>query len=126
MAEVITKIDNNTGKPITKEQAALPGFRYENGYRFEGTDLGRSGVKIELFHEYERGGAIILPPHKAQECGEWLLQTLGQASHSLSKELPDILKRIIKQKGLDQVLERGDKKKIKDAIKTLKKQQSKN
>lgn len=124
MREIITRIDTKTGEPIVEERPALSVFYYEDGYTLLGTDLGGLGVKIELMHKHEGGGAVILPPHKAQECAQWLLRTLGQVNQSLSKELPDILERVIEQRGPAQVLKRGDKKKIKDALKVLRKQAS--
>ena len=104
---------------------ALPEFRYEAGYIFSASDLGRLGVKIELNNQYDTGVAIILPPGKVGECGIWFLETLEQESKGLLKELLDILERLSKQKGFRPTLQRGDKKTIKDAIKVLKNQSSK-
>lgn len=126
MQEAVAQIDSRTGKPVTEENPALPEFCYENGYTFFGTDLGGTGVKIELVNKHEGGGAIILPPNKAEECANWLLGTLAQKGLGLPKELPDVLARIVSQKGLSRVLKRGDKKKIKDALRVLKKWQSRN
>jgi hypothetical protein len=122
VAELIIRIDSKTGKPVIEDRPALSEFSYENGYVFRGTDLGGLGVKIELVHKEkeEGGGAIILPPGKAQECAKWLLKTLGQIYPSLPEELPDILKKIVKRKEATRILERGDKKKIKDALRLLK------
>lgn len=125
MLELITRIDDKTGKPVTKEQSALSEFCYEDGYLFSATDLGKRGVKVELVHGQEDGGAIILPPRKAKECGRWLLQTIGQTSFGFPKELPDILDRLVKEKKAGRILKRGDKKKIKDTLKVLKSQPSK-
>lgn len=125
MVELITKIDEMTGKPIIEEQSALSGFRYENGYMFSATDLGNKGVKVELVHKQDDGGAIILPPRKAEECGRWLLQTLGQRHHNLPEELLDVLDRLAKRKGLHRILKWGDKKKIKNSLKLLRSQQLK-
>jgi hypothetical protein len=120
MAELVVKTDYETGKPLMKNRPSLSEFRYENGYVFRGTDLGGLGVKIELLHGDEGGGAIILPPGKAQECAKWLLQTLGQIRPGLPEEFPDVLQRIIKRKETGRILERGDKKKIRDALRVLK------
>jgi len=109
-------------KPAGRRLSALPGFRYCNGYTFRATDLGKQGVKIELMHEEDVGAAIILPPKEAGRCGRWLLQTLGQDRHGLPEELADILQRLSGQKGAERFLEWGDKKKIKDALKILRKQ----
>ena len=126
MQELIAKINDNTGEPIIEERSALSGFYYENGYTFSCTDLGKDGVKMELIHKQEGGGAIILPPKKTEEYGRWLLQTLGQRNLNLPKELSEILKRLIKEKRLDRILKRGDKKIIKDVLKFLKGQRSRN
>ena len=125
MLELITRIDDKAGKPVTKELSVLSGFCYEDGYVFSATDLGKRGVKIELVHGQEDGGAIILPPRKAKECGRWLLQTLGQTGLGFPKELPDILDRLVQEKKSGQVLRWGDKKKIKDTVKVLRSQPSK-
>jgi len=107
---------------VAERFSALPGFRYCNGYTFRATDLGKHGVKIEIGHEDDVGAAIILPPKEVGQCGRWLLQTLGQDRHGLPKELPDILQRLTAQKGAERILEWGDKKKIKNALKVLRKQ----
>jgi len=119
MQEIITKIDDKTGSPVVEKCVALAGFLFEDGYIFSATDLGKKGVKIELSHKDEDSAAVILPPQKAEECARWLLQTLEQPNRDLLRELPDILKRLTKQKGLGQALQRGDKKKIRDAVKIL-------
>jgi len=119
MAEASLKTSNHTAKPVGATRGALPEFAYENGYVFRGTDLGGHGVKIELLHQNQDGGAIILPPAKAAECANWLLQTIGQPKPSLPDELPVILERIIKQKELRRGLKRGEKKKLEDALKVL-------
>ena len=105
--------------------ASLPAFSYDDGYTLKATDLGKAGVKIELSHNYNVGGAIILPPKQVAECGRWLLETLHQDSNGLPKQLVDVLERLSKQSGFRAKLERGDKKKIKDALKILKTQSSK-
>jgi hypothetical protein len=100
-------------------------FRYEDGYRLSAIDLGLRGVKIELNQTYDAGAAIILPPNKVQDCGKWLLQTLGQDSYGLPRELTDILTRLISHKKASQILERGDKTKIKNALKILRRDKRK-
>lgn len=119
MLKSITSIDGKTGEPIVRKHSALSTFCYESGYTFLGEDLGNRGVKIELVHKYEDGKAIILPPRKAKECGRWLLKTIGEEGRKLPKELPDILERLVEQKGLKQKLKRGDKKTIKKALRVL-------
>ena len=126
MLELITKIGDKTGELIIKRRPGLSTFCYESGYTFWGEDLGNRGVKLELVGEHEDGRAVILPPGKAKECGRWLLQTIGEGKYKLPKELPDILERLIEQKGLEQRLRRGDKKKIKEALKVLKTERSHN
>ena len=106
-------------KPINKVYAAFSAFRYEDGYTFSAIDLGTRGVKMELNREYDIEAAVILPPEKVQDCGKWLLQTLGQNSYGLPKELTDILQRLISHEKSALILQRGDKTKIKDALKVL-------
>ena len=107
-------------KQIKKMYAALPGFTYQDGYKLSAVDLGDHGVKIELNRAYDIGGAIILPPDQVRECGRWMMKSLGQNTLGLSKELVDVLQRLIRHEKASKILERGDKKKIKDAIKLLK------
>lgn len=105
--------------------AAFSTFRYKDGYTLSAIDLGVRGVKIELNQTYDDGAAIILPPKKVQDCGKWLLQTLGQDSHGLPRELTDILARLINHKKAGQIFERGDKTRIKDALKILRRDKRK-
>ncbi|HIJ51543.1 MAG TPA: hypothetical protein HPP66_00100 [Planctomycetes bacterium] len=119
------RIGDTPGKSVNQMYAAFSAFRYKDGYTLSVIDLGTQGVKIELIQAYDIGGAIILPPEKVQECGRWLLQTLGQDSYGLPRELTDILTRLITHKKAGQILERGDKKKIKDALKVLRRDQRK-
>lgn len=125
MGKPSRRIGNYPDKLAKHIHTALPEFRYEAGYIFSASDLGRLGVKIELNNQYDAGVAIILPPGKVGECGVWLLETLEQESKGLLTELLDVLERLSKQKGGKPMLQRGDKKTIKDAIKVLKKQSSK-
>lgn len=125
MGRLSGQIRNYPDKLAEHIHASLPGFRYEAGYILSASDLGKLGVKIELNNEYDNGVAIILPPGKVGECGIWLLETLEQEGNGLLKELIEILQRLSKQKGNRPILQRGDKKTIKDAIKVLKKQSSK-
>lgn len=123
MVRLTEQIDEKGPLPA-KKRSAISEFCYENGYRLSVTDLGNEGVKIELVHEYKDGGAIIVPPAKAEECGKWLLQTIGQIKYSPLKELADILQRLMREKSLGQILQRGEKKKIREAVRLLKIQQS--
>jgi hypothetical protein len=120
MEKTTIKIDYKTGSTIIEKHAALAGFLFEDGYIFSATDLGKNGVKIELSHRAEDSAAVILPVQKVEECGRWLLQTIGQSNRDFLKELLSIFKKLTKQKGLGIALQRGDKKKISDAIKMLK------
>ncbi|MHC4109653.1 MAG: hypothetical protein ACYSUY_01170 [Planctomycetota bacterium] len=119
------RIGDEPKKPINQMYKPFSSFRYEDGYTFSAIDLGTHGVKVELNRRYDDGGAVILPPEKVQDCGRWLLQTIGQDSHGLPKELTDILQRLITHKKAGQILERGDKTKIKDALKVLRRDQLK-
>ena len=122
MAKLSRLIGNSPEKLVNHARTALPAFRYEAGYKFSASDLGKIGVKIELNNEYDTGAAIILPPRKVGECGTWLFETIGQENHSFLKELRGILERLSKQSGLRPTLQRGDKKKIKDALKVLRRE----
>jgi hypothetical protein len=117
---VITDTDRITGEPISQKAAALPGFYYENGYALALADLGKMGVKVELTDNHEGTAAVILPPDKIEECSKWLSKTLGQRCRLLPEELSKILGRLAKEKGPNKILERGDKKTIKEALKLLK------
>lgn len=117
MNEVSAQLGNVSRRLL---KASLPAFLYEDGYTLLATDLGKSGVKIELSHNYNVGGALILPPEQVEAYGRWLLETLGQDSNGLPKQLTGILERLSKQTGFKAKLERGDKKKMKDALKVLK------
>lgn len=101
---------------------ALSAFHYEDGYRFSAIDLGTQGVKIELNQDYDVGAAIILPTEKVHQCGRWLLKTIGQNSFGLPAELTDVLARILSHEKSGKILQRGDKKKIKDALKVLRRE----
>ena len=120
MRQVSAGLNNRTSRQRNRRFDALPTFIFRNGYTLETKDLGNSGVKIELIHEYDAIGAIILPPKEVGDFGRWLLQTLGQDQHSLPKELGEILDRLSKQKKANQILKRGDKTRIRDALKILK------
>lgn len=125
MDELINIIDENTDEAIADETSALARFSYQNGYLLSATDLGKHGVKIELCHQTD-AAAIILPPEEAKQCATWLLNTISLNNHNSLGELSDILQRLIKHKQSKRILEHGDKKKIKDALKLLKHKPSKN
>lgn len=120
MPEVMMKTDEKMDELLFEADSAMSTFSYESGYTLKGKDLGDRGVKLELFGEDEEGRAIILPPGKAQECGKWLLQTIGEEAHRLPRDLPEILQRLILQKGPSKRLKRGDKTKVQQAIRVLK------
>jgi hypothetical protein len=124
MDELITIIDENTDEAIADKTPALTQFSYQNGYLLSVTDLGKHGVKIELRHQAD-AAAIVLPPKEAKQCATWLLNTISLSNHNSLTELPAILQRLIKHKQSKRILEHGDKKKIKDAIKLLKHKPSK-
>ncbi len=125
MDELITIIDENMDEAIPDETSALTRFSYQNGYLLSVIDLGKRGVKIELRHQAD-AAAIILPPQEAKQCATWLLNTISLKNNESLGELPAILQRLIKHKQSKRILEHGDKKKIKDAIKLLKLKPSKN
>ena len=119
MSHYSTGLEDPRRRSVSRRFDVLPAFIFRNGYTLEASDLGNAGVKIELLHEHDTVGAIILPPDEVGEYGRWLLQTLGQDSHGLPQELPEILTRLSKQKAASQILKRGDKTKIRDALKVL-------
>ena len=100
--------------------SALNEFTYRNGYTLTVTDMGSDGLRIELIHPYENTAAVIIPPDKALMCVHWMLKTLALQEDKLPAELPEILRRIVDRKSLN----RGDKKKIRNAIRTLRDWQS--
>jgi hypothetical protein len=117
--KVVTHIKQGEGNPRSQGVAALPEFHYKNGYTLCLADLGKVGVKIELIDSDEGSAAVILPPDKTQECSKWLSRTIGQRSRSLPEEISKILGRLLKEKEPKKILERGDKKTIKEALKLL-------
>ena len=125
MERLSLRIGDNNRKTINQVYKALSTFRYEDGYSFSAVDLGTHGVKIELSRAYDIGAAIILPPERVHDCGKWLLQTIGQDSFGLPKELTDILSRLVKHEKAGKILQRGDKAKIKEALKALRCEQRK-
>jgi len=106
-------------KPPQRKVASLPPFVFGNGYSLTAFDLGKAGVKLELHHNGDVGAAIILPAAQVQRLGRWLLRTLGQDEHGFPVELGGILERLSKTKIENSVLERGDKKRIKEALRAL-------
>jgi len=125
MDKPVRTSSENRHRPARVSRSVLPPFAYEDGYTFSATDLGKLGVKIELKHRYDTAGAIILPPKEVAKCGRWMLETLEQDSNGMPKELRGILERLSKQSGFKPTLQRGDKKKIKAALKVLNSQRSK-
>ena len=118
--EVIARIDKSIDEPRRRTVGALPEFLYENGYTLCISDLGKAGVKVELTDSHEGSAAVILPPDKTEECSKWLSQTLGQRYRLLPDELSKILGRLLKERKPSKILERGDKRTIKEALKLLK------
>lgn len=118
--EVVTKIDKSGGGPTRRVARALPEFHYRNGYTLCLADLGKAGVKVELIDNHEGSAAVILPPDKTEQCSRWLSQTIGQRYHVLPDELSKILGRLLSEKKPARILERGDKRTIKEALKLLK------
>lgn len=125
MVTLTARTSAKSNERLKFTSAALPPFQYKDGYMLSASDLGKLGVKIELNNEYEHGMAVILPPRQVGEYGRWLLETLEQDSNGLPKQLYEILERLSGQKGMKLNLRRGDKKKLKDALKVLKSHKSK-
>ena len=89
-------VEQEAQKLPHRQVASLPPFVFGNGYSLSAFDLGNSGVKLELYHNGDVGAAIILPSAQVQ-----------------------ILERLSKAKIENSVLERGDKKRIKEALRAL-------
>ena len=106
-------------RPAHRRSSSLAPFVFGNGYSLTAFDLGGGGVKMELGHDGDVGAAIILPPEEVRNLGRWLLATLGQDERGLPVELGGILERLSKIKIEHSILERGDKKRIKEALRTL-------
>jgi hypothetical protein len=113
-------IEQDARRPADRRSSSLPPFVFGNGYSLAAFDLGNSGVKVELGHEGDVGAAVILPPEEVHKLGRWLLRTLGQDRHGLPEDLGRILERLSKTKVEHSILERGDKKRIKEALRALK------
>lgn len=112
-------IGQDVDRPAQRRSSSLAPFVFGNGYSLTAFDLGNGGVKVELGHDGDVGAAIILPPEEVRHLGRWLLATLGQDEHGLPVELSGILERLSKTKIEHSILERGDKKRIKEALRTL-------
>ncbi len=119
--EFTTSIDEETGEPIVDVVDALPCFFYKSGYVFEAIDLGiHHGVKITMSYPHEHSTAILFPPEKTEELGQWLLKSMGLTVPRLPQKLEGLLQRVIDSKDKIMPLKRSDKNMAKDAIKTLK------
>ncbi len=113
-------IGENSPRPAgSAASSSLPPFAFGSGYSLKAFDLGNAGVKLELHHDGDTEAAIILPPREVGSLGRWLLNTLGQDKHGLPVELGGILERLTKPNLKHPILERGDKKRIKEALRTL-------
>ncbi len=112
-------VGNDAYRPANRRSSSLPPFVFGNGYSLTAFDLGGTGVKMELRHEGKVEAAILIPPEEAGNLGRWLLATLGQDEHGFPVELGGILERLSKAKVENSILERGDKKRIKQALRAL-------
>lgn len=111
---------NQQDESKNDEIHALYEFHYRSGYELSLSDLGKSGVKIELSDNGMDSAAVVLPPEKTKECSQWLSKTMGLQVVDLPHELSKILKRLLDEKDSEKILERGDKKILKQALKLLK------
>ena len=112
-------VGQNSEKPVNCTTSSLPSFVYGNGYSLTASDLGSGGVKLELGCRGDVGAAILLPPEEVGNLGRWLLQTLGQDQYGFPFEIREILERLSKAPAPSEILERGDKKRIKEALRVL-------
>ena len=112
-------IGQDARKPVQRRSSSLAPFVFGNGYSLTAFDLGNGGVKIELGHGGDVEAAIILPADEVRNLGRWLLATLGQDEHGFPVELAGILERLYKTKVPVPILERGDKKRLKEALRAL-------
>jgi hypothetical protein len=112
-------IGQNSQEPANRRPSSLPPFTFGNGYSLRAFDLGGAGVKLELHHEGRVNAAIMLPAQEAGKLGKWLLRTLGQDEHGFPVELAGLLERLSKAKVEGSILERGDKKRIREALQAL-------
>jgi len=113
-------IGEDSPKPANPiSSSSLPPFAFGSGYSLKAFDLGNAGVKLELHHNGDAEAAIILPPPEVANLGQWLLRTLGQDKHGFPVELGGILERLSKPNLKLPILERGDKKRIKEALRAL-------
>jgi len=112
-------IGQDAGKPAQRRSSSLAPFVFGNGYSLAAFDLGGGGVKMELRREETVEAAIIIPPEEVGNLGRWLLATLGQDENGFPVELGGILERLSKVKATHPILERGDKKRIKEALRAL-------
>ena len=117
MSAVSARVGGEQRRFRIKRYSSIPDFTYADGYRLSATDLANRGIKIELSHEHDRSSAIILPPDQVAECGRWMLKTLGQDRHGLPNGLSDVLRRL--SRAGKPVFERGDKQRIKEALRVL-------
>ena len=112
-------VGQDSEKPVNRPISSLPAFVYGNGYSLTVSDIGSGGVKLELGYHGDVGAAIILPPEEVGNLGRWLLQTLGQDQYGFPVEIGGILERLSKAPAQSEILERGDKKRIKEALRAL-------
>lgn len=112
-------IGQEAQKPAERRSSSLPPFTFGNGYSLRAFDLGAAGVKLELHHNERVGAAIIIPPEEVGNLGKWLLRTLGQDEHGFPVELAGLLERLSKAKVETSILQRGDKKRIREALRAL-------
>jgi hypothetical protein len=112
-------IGQDAHKPAHRRSSSLAPFAFGNGYCLSAFDLGAKGVKLELHHGGDVAAAIILPPAEVGNLGRWLLRTLGQDEHGFPVELGPILERLSKTGIASAALQRGDKKRIKEALRAM-------
>ncbi len=101
------------------EGPSLDGYVYENGWTMAATDLGGRGVKIDLGQSWYTLKAVILPPEQVKQYAQWLLDRAGLDKRGLPKDLGDILRRVCACTGEENILQHGDKAKIRRILAAL-------
>ena len=119
MDEWVAEIDPETGEPVVEERPALEPFTFQGGYSLELTDLGSTGIKVELFSAAEGSRAVVLPPDKVQQCIVWMLNALALDKGGMLGELTALLEECIGDKETLRKLGHPEHKKVKEEVQRM-------